>query len=187
VIPNNAFTTIPVVGTFLYLQDVLYPPLTQTVMGGIALNDPSQGRLYQPWTVAYDGTNILVNPGSAAVVFTLAAADVTSVSLAFDSSMAIVLCWTTSTGAAIYYYDTVSAAYTTRTFSGFTSCRVCVDDPRAFNTGASDVIFGYTNAGSLCYRQQRDRYNIEYIIISTAKLLTRMGPSTVDRLQFETA
>ena len=186
-IPNNAFTTTPVIGTFLYLQDTVYTPLTQTVMGGIAISDPSKGRLYQPWSVNYDGTNILVNPNTAAAVFTMAVPNVVAVSLAFDSNMGIVLAWITSAGIAVlYYYDSIAVAYTTHSFPGVTSCRLCVDDPADYFVGSSDVIFGYTNGTNLCYRQQRDRYLIEYTIAPSTKLLMRMGPTTANRLQFET-
>ena len=184
-IPGNAFTPTPVLGTFLYLGELPYVPLTQHVMGGIALNDPSKGRLYQPWTVTYDGSSILVNPASDPVVFTLPAAGVTSVSLAFDNNMGLVIAWTTSTGANLYYYDTPTSSYVTRNFPGIISCRVCVDDPREFYTGNSDVIFGYTIGGNLCYRQQRDRYNVEYVIKTTTKPLIKMGPSSENRLQFD--
>ena len=185
-IPANAFTVIPVFGTFLYLEDAQYTPLTQTILGGIALNDTSHGRLYQPWTVTYNGSSITINPNISPPVFTLVTPDVNSVSLAFDQNMSIVLAWTTSLGANLYYFDTILSTYTTRYFNGITSCRVCVDDPRDFYAGSSDVIFGYTLANNLCYRVQRDRYNIEYIIAPTTKKLARMGPTAQNRLQFET-
>ena len=128
---------------------------------------------------------IKVNPVTNSVVFTLAATGVTSVSLAFDNNMGLVIAWTTSTGANLYYYDTPTSSYVTRNFPGITSCRVCVDDPREFYTSNSDVIFGYTIGGNLCYRQQRDRYNVEYIIQPTTRPLIKMGPSSENRLQFD--
>lgn len=184
-IPNNRFTASPVIGTFLYLVDQEYIPLQQTVMGGISLNDPSKGRLYQPWTVKYSGGNILVNPGAEATVFTLPVSGVTSVSLAFDNNMSPVIAWTSVNGANLYYYNTLGLTYTTRYFEGINSCRVCVDNPEDYYDGASDVIFGYTLNNNLCYRQQRDRYDIEYIISESSRILSRMGPTTANRLQFE--
>lgn len=185
-IPGNTFTTDPVTGVLLYLNDTAYTPMIQHVMGGIALNDPSKGRLYQQWSISYVNNQILVTASSDPTTpkFTMAVAGVTSVSLAFDNNMGLVIAWTTSVGANLYYYDTPTALYTTRLFPGLTSCRLCVDDPREFNLSQSDVIFGYTYNGNLCYRQQRDRYNIEYIIQPTTKLLVNMGPSSENRLQF---
>jgi hypothetical protein len=184
-IPGNTFTPTPIVGTFLYLQSLPYNPLSQTVMGGVALQDGSQGRLVKPWTVFYLNGLIQVRPENNAVVFTLPATDVQTVSLAFDANMSLVIAWQTSTDANIYYYDTITASYITRNFPGVISCRVCVDDPLEFYTAQSDVIFGYTLSGNLNYRQQRDRYDIEYLIKPTSKYLIKMGPSSVNRLQFE--
>ena len=183
-IPGNSFTTSPVARSILYLGGLQYTPLTQQVMGGIALNDPSKGRLYQQWTVNYDGSHIVINPISQAAVFTLAAAGVTSVSLAFDNNMGVVIAWTTGAGANLYYYDTPTAMYITRYFPDISSCRVCVDDPREFNSGQSDVMFGYMYGGNLCYRQQRDRYDIQYTIQPSSKQLVNMGFSDENRLQF---
>ena len=184
-IPGNAFTAAPVVGPFMYLQDQPYTPLSQTIMGGVALSNGTQGRLVKAWTVAYINNTIQVQPAGGFNALSIPVPGVTSVSLAFDANMAPVIAWTTSTGASLYYFDTSTQVYITRTFPGVTSCRVCVDDPVDFYIGPSDVIFGYTLNGNLCYRQQRDIYNIEYIIIPTTKLLIKMGPATTNRLQFE--
>jgi hypothetical protein len=128
---------------------------------------------------------IQVQPSDGSVVFTMTASEVLTISLAFDANMAPVIAWTTPTDANLYYYDTLTSTYITRVFSGITSCRVCVDDPLKFYTSQSDVIFGYTINGNLCYRQQRDRYNIEYIIQPITGSLTKLAPSSVNRLQFE--
>ena len=191
-IPGNIFTPTPIVGNFLYLQDLPYDPLIQTVMGGSALNDAVNGRLVKPWTVFYTPdllaptTGLIeVQPSDGNVVFTITASDVLTVSLAFDANMAPVIAWTTPDDANLYYYDTLTSTYITRVFPGVTSCRVCVDDPLKFYTSQSDVIFGYTINGNLCYRQQRDRYNTEYIIQPMTGSLTKLGMSSINRLQFE--
>jgi hypothetical protein len=184
-IPANTFTPVPVISNFLSPYDQPYQPLLQNVMGGLAIGDASLGRQVKIWTVAYTGTDITVKPIDGPIAFTLPALDVQSVSLAFDSNMALVIGWMTSVDAEIYYYDTLLAAYTTRTFIGPTSCRVVVDDARDFYTPQSDVIFSYTMAGNLYWRQQRDRYNIERLVGPTTKLLRKMAPNIENRLQFQ--
>ena len=183
-IPGNSFTVTPIVGTFLYLQELPYTPLHQQVLGGVALGDGSMGRLVKPWEVTYASGNITVNPVGGAVELTLAEPDVSSVSLAFDANMSPVIAWQGSVGTTIYFFNGLTSTYVTQTFSGTTSCRVCVDDPREFYSAQSDVMLGYTLNGNLCYRQQRDRYSIEYIASSTTKQLIKFGPSSVNRLQF---
>lgn len=183
-IPGNKFTETPVYGEFLYFHGDDYRPLEQKVMGGIALNDSSKGRLFKPWRVSYDGSSIYVFDGTE-VATSLVATDVTSVSMAFDANMAVTLAWTTNDGASLYYFDTTSEEYHTVFYPGITSCRLAVDDPRDFYESESDIIFGYTIQGTLYYRVQRDRYAIPYKISDTDKLLRRMGPTAVSRLQFE--
>ena len=184
-IPGNTITPHPLVTDFAYLEGGWYSPLYQEVMGGIALNNPSQGRLVQPWSVVYAAGSIQVQPVSGSVVFTLPATDVQTISLAFDNNMAPVLAWKTSAGANLYYYDSTTLSYVTQFFSAVTSCKVCVDDPQDFYTSQSDVIFGYTLNNNLYWRQQRDRYSIERLVGATNQYLIRMGPSVGNRLQFE--
>lgn len=184
-IPGGNFTAIPVVANFVPPYDLNYTPLSQIVPGGIAIGDPSQGRLYQNWEAFYDSGNIQVRTEFGPVVFTLPALNVETVSLAFDNNMGIVLAWETTGGANLYYFDTISTTYITRFFPGINSCRVCVDNSKDFYTTQSDVIFGYTLGGNLYYRQQRDRYDVEYLIGATTKSLIKMAPSEANRLQFE--
>ena len=46
--------------------------------------------------------------------------------------------------------------------SGSVSPRITLDDARSFNGANSDVILGYVRAGIVRYRQQRDRFTVEY-------------------------
>lgn len=184
-IPANAITPTPQPTSFQAPYNEPYDPLSQTVLGGTAINDGAAGRQVQNWQVFYSGGLIQVKPVSGAVAFTLAANDVETISLAFDNNMGIVLAWKTPTGAKLYYYDTLAAAYTTRVFTGPTSCRVVVDDARSVYNASSDVIFGYTQGGVLYWRQQRDRYDVERVVGASTKRLKRMGPSVTNRLQFE--
>lgn len=185
-IPAGAFTPSPVTSSFLPPYDTPFSPLAHIVPGGIALGDTSRGRQYQNWEASYSAGSIQVKPSGGAVVFTLAAPSAQTISLSFDSNMGIVLAWMNSSlEGNLYYYDTLASSFTTRVFTGLTSCKVCVDDSRDFNAGNSDVIFAYTKSGGLFYRQQRDRYDVEYTIGATSKLLQRCGPSVGNRLQFE--
>jgi hypothetical protein len=181
-IPNNAFTTTPIVSAFLPPKDEPYQPLTSKSRGGIALNDASRGRDYQNWVVSYDGSDILVAPQGGSTAFTLTVAGVLSVSLAFDNNMNVILAWMDSIGAKLYWFDNVS--YVTTAFAA-TSCRVTIDDVRDFYNANSDVIFAYTNAGTLYWRQQRDLYAIERTVGSTTGLLQKVGLNQLNRLQFQ--
>jgi len=184
-IPSDTFTTVPVISNFLPPYDEPYQPLLQNVLGGLAIGDPSLGRQYKIWTVEYNGISITVKPVDGPIAFTLVASDVQTVSLAFDNNMGLVIGWTTSVDAKLYYFDTLTFGYITRTFVGLTSCRVVVDDARDFYLAQSDVIFSYTMSGNLYWRQQRDRYDVERLVGPTTKLLRKMAPTIGNRLQFQ--
>jgi len=181
-IPNNAFTTQPIVSAFLPPKDEPYQPLTSKSRGGVALNDASQGRDYQNWVVSYDGANILVAPQGGSTAFTLTVAGVLSVSLAFDNNMNPVIAWMDAVGAKLYWFNNVS--FVTTPFPA-TSCRVTIDDVRDFYNADSDVIFAYTNAGTLYWRQQRDQYAIQRTVGTTTGLLQKVGLNQLNRLQFQ--
>ena len=183
-IPSNTFTPVAQPADFIVPYDRAYRPLQHYSLGGIAIGDASRGRDYQVWKVTYMDGEFKIQPEGGAVVFSLPATNVQNVSLAFDTNMGIVLAWMSDTGGNLYYFNTDTATYTTRNFPDFTSCRVCIDDAREVNTTNSDVILGYTRAGALYWRQQRDKYNVERFIANTPNRLVKMGPSESRRLQF---
>lgn len=184
-IPGNQFTTIPVVHSYISPYNRPYKPLEQAVLGGIALNDPSRGRMYQNWIVFYENPFIRIKPENGSVVFSLEQPDVKTVSLAFDNNMNIALAWQKTTGSYLYYFDILIDDYAILEIPGATSCRIVVDDPRDFYISASDIIFGYTLNGNLYWRQQRDRYATERLIGEAQGKLRKMAPSDGNRLQFE--
>jgi hypothetical protein len=185
-IPANAFTAVPQPTSFQAPYNEPYTPLQQVVRGGTAIGDASAGRQVKDWIATYAAGTIVVKPvGDVVAAFAMMAADVLTLSLAFDNNMGIVLAWKTPTGANLYYYDTLTSAYITRVFANIESCRVCVDDARAVYNANSDVIFGYVRTGNLYWRQQRDRYDTERLVAPTLRQLKRMAPSVTNRLQFE--
>lgn len=184
-IPDNTITSAPIISNFAYLEGQPYKPLYQQVMGGVALNNPTLGRLVQTWSVEYISGAIEIRSSDGTLVFSMTQPNVQTISLAFDNNMSPVLAWVTTGGANLYYYDTITASYITRFFAGVDSCRVAVDDPRDFYNTKSDVIFGYTLFGVVYWRQQRDRYEIGRTVGATGQPLIRMGPSLGNRLQFQ--
>lgn len=188
-IPANAFTAHPIVSDFVTPLNEPYTPLTQKVYGGIALNDPAKGRLYQYWIASCSNGVISVAPENNAVVFSLDTNSLSgapfAISLAFDNNMSVVLAWSTVMGSYLYYFDTLTSGYITREFLGHNSCRVCVDDANDYYSQLSDVIFAYTQNGNLYWRQQRDRYDVERLIGPATGRLIKVGKNRGNRLQFE--
>jgi len=64
------------------------------------------------------------------------------------------------------WYDTTIPGQTTTSYPGIVTPRVSLDDKRMLQSQISDVIFAYIRSeggqNRIFYRQQRDRYTIEY-------------------------
>ena len=183
-IPTNTLTTAAIYAPYGPPEDAPYDPFRHVVRGGVALGDPSQGRNSQNWEVTYSAGTIWVGRVGQASVFSLVVAGVLSVSLAFDNNMQVAVGYMNSSGANLYYFNSLSSSYQTFTVSGATSCKVCVDDNRGFADATSDVIFAYTLAGVLYWTQQRDRYATPRVVGNTVRRLERLGLSKGARLQF---
>lgn len=139
-------------------------------MGGVAISDPSQGLNVKLWSLTGekqdDGTIDLVlsAPGVPNTV-PVSGADITECDLAFDQNMRVFICYVQAGLTKFYWYDTVSSVYTTTTLAaGVRTPRCTLDDHRTFNVSNSDIILMYVNGSNLCYRQQRDRYGVEYVL-----------------------
>lgn len=187
-IPGNQFALTPIISKFRPPNDLAYDPLKQVVWGGQAIGDGTKGRLVKYWEVALAPEGITVKPVNGPIEFTLTGLNVneiTSVTLAFDSNMGVVIAYTVPTGTNLYYFNSLNSQYITRFFADINSCRLAVDDARDFYSSSSDVIFAYTRLGNVYYRQQRDRYDTERLIGASANRLIKLGQSFVNRLQLE--
>lgn len=142
--------------------------------GPIALNDISQGMDYQAWHLTWDsGTgNFTVTPettGSPVVV--LNAPSVTQCSLAFDQNGHVHIAYTSALYPYLYWYDSVLGSWATLAMPfGITTPTVCLDDKRPRQIDVNDILLFYTkpnmagDAYDLYYREQRDRFGIEYLL-----------------------
>lgn len=186
-IPLNTFSVPSVPAIFVAPLSDVYQPLTMRAPGGTAIGDGAAGREVQFWTVSYASGVISLAPASGIVAFTLNVPDVLSVCVAFDSNMAVAIAYQKADGSYLYYFNSVSAQYETLFFAGTAACRVAVDKTASFFSGGSDVIFAYSLAGVLYWRQQRDRYVTAYTVgtIPGGYQFRRLGPSLSNRLQFE--
>ena len=182
-IPTNTFTNALDASDYLPPNDLPYDPLTQTVRGGISLGDNSLGRDVQNWVVYYENSTIKIKAENEIVVFTLLEPNIETLSLAFDSSMKVVLTWTITTGAYLYYFNTTTQSYTRVDYPNVTSSRVCVDKFDDFYNTNSDVLFVYSLNGSVYYRLQRDRYTTPYLIQAMPGYVKKAGLTTKNRFQ----
>lgn len=163
-IPDNQFSSVAVPAAFL---DPDYRDISGAVdyeMGGVALNDPSQGHFVYVWKAWYDAGTIWcsVEDGSQVTALITGLSDVTEVAFAFDQNMRPLVAYVRDGVTHLWWYDSAIAAMRDTTYPYCTSPKLCHDDKRVESRNTSDVLFFYIRDQALHYRQQRDRYDTEY-------------------------
>jgi hypothetical protein len=190
-IPQDRLSTEPVPAPFKPPDDVDPPnTLTDYELGGVALQDASQGLEVQTWTLRADGDTGQVFIGAALVFETLlfTAPGITELSLAFDQNMRPFVAFVQNGQAKYRWYDTVLGANRiTNLDPDDISPRCTLDDKREWQVsqGANDIILAYVRGGNLYYRQQRDRYETERLLYEGVPgRFLRVGMNSQRRLQF---
>jgi hypothetical protein len=196
-LPNEALSATVLSGTFLSPRtDLRNPNLTNALVayhiGGVAVNDPSQGLLYQTWQGTYDGTYVnvqgLTNLNTYAAVGPLA--NIQWFDFAFDNAMRPYVVYVdVALNSWLYYYNTSTSSFATISLNCDPWPFCFMDDTRATQSSACDVIAAYTRAGDLYFLAQRDAFGIEYNLgaIPAGKPLVQTGMNNVNRVQFEFA
>lgn len=195
-LPDNQASSQPVIADFEPPYDRYTGPLEDFEAGGIALNDGTQGLDVQVWYLAYNDNEASAGygeftlnaetTGDTSVVLTVP--EVTRVGLAFNQNMDPFIAYENrDCEAKFYWYDSFIGGYTTSTLpAGSKSVACCLDDHRVTQTGSSDIILAYIRAGTLYYRQERDRFGVEYSLGSVgAGLLYKVGMTKNLRLKFD--
>lgn len=185
-IPAGGLSTTPQPAPFLEQVNSTLQPLIDYEMGGVALNNPSQGLWVQLWRVRVDGDVVWLGPDGGTEQPAFIRAGVTEVALAFDQNMQPAIAFVQAGVAWLWWFDSSVPGMVFTQFSGILNPRLTLDDKRPGQVGNSDVILAYLRAGSLYYRQQRDRYQTEYLLSSVPPCggLASVCMSTGNRLQF---
>ena len=160
--------------------------------GGIGIQDPSRGSLYQTWQFRYFGGNIEVGPDPSGPWTLLLGPPhvvaVTEISGAFDVNMDTAVAFVDTGVAKLWWYDSSVSSKVITTFPGCSSPRLTLDDKREGQRSIADILFFYLRAGSLYYRQQRDRYAVERLLCAeppNTLRLGRVGMASNNRVQIE--
>lgn len=177
-IPNHTFTMAPPSSPFLWGAELLSTAIESWEMGGIGISDPSGGLTYQMWHGVLDvstGTVLLDAPNTPQFVL-YSEAGITQMDFSFDQNMKPCLAFTQNGVAKFWWYNTVNLQYEIITLTGAMTPLTLLDDKRDGLLGSSDIILFYLREGRLYYREQRDRFTIEYDSgISGIRRLVRVG------------
>ncbi|WP_445360372.1 hypothetical protein ACJJIL_17655 [Microbulbifer sp. EKSA005] len=187
-LPENELSQQSVPAPFMGGAALPVRNVTDYESGGIALQDPSEGLNYQVWRarVLNNGCDIVLNAHEVAEFTLISGTDITEVSLSFDQNMRPVVAYVEGGTAKLYWYDSSQGAQVITEWPGVITPRVTLDDKRQLQSGVSDVIFAYLKDGNLYCRQQRDRYQTEYLLHENVNSdgLIKIGMHKQYRLQF---
>ncbi|MBT9138842.1 MAG: hypothetical protein DDT31_01419 [Syntrophomonadaceae bacterium] len=166
-IPDNRLSTVTLPAPFL----VSIPrdhALVDFEMGGVGLQNPSQGLNVQLWRLRYDELtgNFLLSAPNHPETILFNRPNVSYISLSFDSNMNLFVSFTQAGVSRFWWFDTVPSAqvFDEVTIATATSPYATLDDRRILQDATRDILLFYIRIGNLFFRQQRDRYTIEYLL-----------------------
>jgi hypothetical protein len=170
-IPQGRFSTTVVEGDYLPPEGIATHPITNYERGPIAIEDTSEGLLYQNWMLTWDsGTgDVTITPettGSPVVVLNIPL--IIFISFTFDQSGRASFAYMTDTSSYLYWYDTaLGQTVTTDLGSDVYTPVLYLDDKRSTQNGVNDMMLYYTKeegggTWAVYSRLQRDRFLTEY-------------------------
>lgn len=165
-------------------------PLIDYEVGGVAINDPSQGLRGYDWTAEFDPADGWVyvwreDQGKASKVAVLQRPGITHLGLAFDQNMRVHLCWTDATGSFLWRFSNEAGGMITVPIPGASTPAITLDDHRPERVSDSDIILSYISGTQLCFRVQRELYDVVHATeLGTAAELNAAGMAGI-RFQWE--
>ncbi len=164
--PQNTLSTLPVRARFTGAAGL---GITRTICyedGGIGIQDPSRGLLYQRWRARLIDDDVLLSAPNTPEFVMFSGTDITEISFTFDQNMRPVLAFVEAGVAKLRWFDPVpNEQVIVNIGSGVITPRMTMDDKRFVGSAGfstNDIILGYMRDGALYYRQQRDRFTVEY-------------------------
>lgn len=186
-IPGDVPTPDPIAGPFLHPAKGPLDLLVDYEMGGVALNDASQGSNVKVWTVGYSGADVIVSAPDTAPSVLFTRPGITELGLAFDQLMRPFVAFTDGGGSTFWYYNSLTSTQEFFPYlpAGSVHLRCSLDDKRPLGNPTSDIIVSYLRDGNLYYRVQRDRYLDEVLYAEDAgSFLICMGMTKTNRMQW---
>lgn len=187
--PNNSLSQVVV---YYMWKEISQPDPTGLIdyeIGGVALNNTTKGLEYQLWTFeAIDDTIYVSAPNTSGRIQLLqVAGTVQELAGTFDQNMNPFLAYSYANQWHYWWFDPIVGHMVISDLpTAVTSCRVCLDDRRAWEIVNSDILLLYTRNGSLYHRRQRDRYTTELLLReSVGGTLVRVDMNGINRLQIK--
>lgn len=188
-LPQNALSTNPVVGNFIQGRAQTVNLLVDYESGGIGLNNPSAGMLYQIWKgELLNLRDIYISaPNTPRTHLVSTGFACTEISIAFDQNMRPHVAYMDGSFARFYWFDpTIPGPAILTLPAGSRNPKVTLDDKREIHSSDSDIILAYMRGTSLYFRFQRERYLIERLLkTNVVGDLLKIGMADSSRVQFQ--
>lgn len=188
-LPNNALSQIAIRYNWRGPEQPDPDGITDYDMGGIALNDNSQGLEYQLWTfTAVESAVFVQAPNTEEPIGLLdAPGKIEDLACTFDQNMNPMVAYLQGGQWSYWWFDPlVHGMITSQLPPNITSCRVALDDRRVWESPASDILIFYTRNGNLYHRRQRDRYQNDLLLRESVHgTLVRADMNGINRMQLK--
>lgn len=195
-IPDDELSTTAYISGFSFpVKSAIGPDkLKAWELGGVALNDPSQGLQVKLWEGSLEidretgiGSVYVKAPGVAKTLL-FSGTDISEIDIAFDQNMNPFVAYQQGSAAKIYWYDPLIPGMTHTTLpAGSYNLRCTLDEKRDFNVSSSDIVLCYIRSGTLYRVYQRDRYGSEKALrtgIGANAELVSLAMNVQSRLQW---
>lgn len=172
--------------TFLHQHGGRHDPLVSREMGPVALSDPGKGLLYQLWTGVCENGAVSAVQADGTKTHLFSDHGITEISLTFDQNGHATVAYAAHGAFKLFWYDPSAGQFTTRDFgNGLKHPKATLDDKRSFASSYSDIVLAYKRNAQLCYRLQRENYDVEHVLLDAVDgplYTVQMGSNL--RLQF---
>lgn len=167
-------------------------PTIDYEIGGIGLQDPSQGLMVQTWRCWFDRDRsaVMVESPNTPPEKIFEQNDLVWLSFCFDQSMRWSAVYTLKDGESyIRWYDSLAGDYAiTPLDEDVITPFLTLDDKRAIMLGSSDIILAYIQNETVYLRVQRERFQVPHVWqedIPKEWIIRNFGMSNKLRLQME--
>jgi hypothetical protein len=185
-LPDEVLSTQTIRGNFRYPRNLRRDDVTDYELGGVGIQNASQGLETNVWRGVYSNNQVTLETVGVEPVVLYTSPDITRISFTFDQNMNPALAFDTETSAHLWWFDASIPGYDLITLPiGSKYATVGLDDHRAMQSQASDIILTYIRGDNLYFRAQRDRFLDEYLLTDGMEGLGIRQVGMNEKLRFQ--
>lgn len=185
-IPAGTPSNPSIQADFLAPDNIDKALLVDYEQGGADLEDLSQGLNFQSWKLEWVDPDFVLTNGAATISHVLFSGNPTELTFTFDQNMRPVVAYMESDILNLRWYNPANGSLAIEQFFNCSSPVLTLDDKRSETLSTSDVILFYVKGEGIYYRQQRDRFLVEYLLAGKppgVARITQVSMNRANRLQ----